>query len=178
VSSTRKISRLLLVGDSLIEFGDWAELLPGREIVNLGRAGEAVEELRERTVYLVKRQPPPDLLLVMSGTNNVVMERFDFLEPYAEILETFRVAWPGAVLVLNSLLPMEFNNLAPETISRLNDRLRSLADRQNARYLDAWRAMVDQNGHVLPGVLEDEVHLTSKGYRLWASALEGAVVEA
>lgn len=51
--NTRKISRLLLVGDSLIEYGDWAKLLPGRAVVNLGRSGEAVEELRERAINLV-----------------------------------------------------------------------------------------------------------------------------
>lgn len=177
MSGGRKISRLLLVGDSLIEYGDWLQLLPGREVVNLGRSGEAVEELRERAPNLVGRRPIPDLVLVMIGTNNVAMERFDFLETYADILEIFRAAWPEAVLLINSLLPMELNYLAPATIPRLNDRLRVLADRQKARYLDAWRVLVDQNGRVLPGVLEDEVHLTARGYRLWADALERAAAE-
>jgi lysophospholipase L1-like esterase len=171
MSPSRKKTSLLLVGDSLIEYGDWPELLPGREIVNLGRSGEAVEELRERAPNLVTRHPPPDLVLVMIGTNNVAMERFDFLEPYADILKIFRATWPETVLVVNSLLPMALNYLAPETIPRLNERLRRLAERQNARYLDAWRAMVDQNDLALPEVLEDEVHLTAQGYRLWADTL-------
>lgn len=171
MSSPRKISRLLLVGDSLIEFGVWPQLLPNREVVNLGRAGEMVEELRERAPDLVRQQPAPDLALVMIGTNNVVVKRFDFLRAYAEILAIFRGGWPETILVVNSLLPMALNELAPETIPRLNDRLRTLAGRQKARYLEAWRAMVDQNGHTLPGILEDEVHLTTQGYRLWAGAL-------
>ncbi|HSH14330.1 MAG TPA: GDSL-type esterase/lipase family protein [Desulfurivibrionaceae bacterium] len=169
--SSRKLSRLLLVGDSLVEYGDWQELLPGREIVNLGRCGEAVEELRERAANLVRRQAQPDLLLVMIGTNNVAMERFDFLEPYADILEIFRGAWPATLLVVNSLLPMDLYYLAPETVVRLNDRLRTLAERKSTLYLDAWRALVDQDNLALPGILEDEVHLTARGYQLWAGAL-------
>lgn len=170
--SSRKISRLLLVGDSLIEFGDWTKLLPDREIVNLGRSGETVEELRERAVNIVRRQDMPDLALVMIGTNNVAMERFDFLAAYADIMGTFRGAWPETVLVVNSLLPMSLFYLAPETVVRINDSLRRLADREGVHLLDAWRALADQSNLPLPGVLEDEVHLTSQGYRLWAACLE------
>lgn len=172
MSRPRKISRLLLVGDSLIEYGDWSKLLPGREVVNLGRSGEAVEELRERAKNIVRRQAAPDLVLIMIGTNNVAMQRFAFLEAYAEILNVFRAAWPKAALVVNSLLPMDLYYLAPETLVRVNDSLRRLADREGVHLLDAWRALADQSNLPLPGVLEDEVHLTSRGYRLWAACLE------
>ena len=167
-----KTSRLLLVGDSMIEYGDWPTLLPGREVVNLGRSGESVEELRERAKNIVRRQGGADLLLVMIGTNNVAMERFDFTGAYGEILATFRTAWPGAVLVVNSLLPMDLDYLAPETVARVNDGLRRLAEREGAHFLDAWRSLADRNNQPLPGVLEDEVHLTALGYRLWAACLE------
>jgi lysophospholipase L1-like esterase len=122
----------------------------------------------------VRRHVEPDLVLVMIGTNNVVMERFDFLQPYADILTAFRQGWPKAELLLNSLLPMGLYYLAPEIIAGLNDRLRSLAGREKVRYLDAWRRLVDENGRARPGVLEDEVHLTAQGYRLWAGAIEQA----
>lgn len=171
MSSVRKISRLLLVGDSMIEYGDWAQLLPGRAVVNLGRSGESVEELRVRAKNLVRRQAAPDLALVMIGTNNVALERFDFLAAYGDILDTFAAAWPEARLVVNSLLPMKLNYLAPETVPRVNERLRALAANRNAHYLDAWRALAGQNNRPLPGVLEDEVHLTAHGYHLWAEAL-------
>lgn len=172
VSAARKISRLLLVGDSMIEYGDWPALLPGREVVNLGRSGEAVEELRERAGNIVRRQSPPELVLIMIGTNNVAMQRFAFQEAYGEILAGFRAAWPEAALVINSLLPMDLYYLAPETVPRVNDSLRRLAERKSVHYLDAWHALADQGNLPLPGVLEDEVHLTARGYRLWAACLE------
>lgn len=170
--AVKKLSRLMLVGDSMIEFGGWSTLLPGREVLNLGRSGESVEELRERAGRIVARQGEPDLVLVMIGTNNVAMESFDFIAAYEDILTTFKSAWSRALLAVNSLLPMDLYYLAPETVERVNDTLRRLADRSGAAYLDAWRVMVDPNGLPLDGVLADEVHLSERGYRLWASVIE------
>jgi len=172
MNRTRKISRLLLVGDSLIEYGGWQGYLPGREIVNLGRSGEAVEELRERAAHIVHRQATPDLVLVMSGTNNVALGRPEFIAAYAEILAIFQETWPVAIMLINSLLPMELYQQAPETVVRINERLRHLTEQKQAHYLDVWRVLADQNNQPLPGVLEDEVHLTARGYHLWAACLE------
>jgi lysophospholipase L1-like esterase len=167
----KKISRLLLVGDSMIEYGDWSNLLPGLEVHNLGRSGESVEELRERTSRIVTRQKPPDLILVMIGTNNVALGRFDFLGDYGGILASFKAAWPETRLVVNSLLPMDLYYLEPQAVARVNDSLRRLAGRAGADYLDAWSVMVDPTGQPLPGVLADEVHLSARGYRLWAAVI-------
>jgi len=172
MNRTRKLSRLLLIGDSMIEYGAWQNYLPGREVVNLGRSGESVEELRERAVNIVRRQATPDLVLVMIGTNNVAMGRLEFFSTYAEILDIFQETWPVAVMVINSLLPMDLYHLAPAAVPQINDRLRALAELKKAHFLDGWRALTTQDGHPLPGVLEDEVHLTAQGYRFWAACLE------
>jgi len=174
----KKLSRLLLVGDSMIEFGDWSALLPDWEVHNLGRSGESVEELRARSRQIITRTPAPELVLLMIGTNNVAMERFDFLGAYEDILDTFKSAWPQALLVVNSLLPMDLYYLPPQAVERANDSLRRLAERSGAHYLDAWRALTDQNGLPLPEVLADEVHLSEPGYQLWAGVLRQYLVGA
>jgi len=170
--ATKKYQKLMLVGDSMIEFFDWQGRFLEREVINLGRSGESVEELRSRAISIVDRYEAPDLVLVMIGTNNVAMENFTFPAAYSDILETFREAYPEATLVVNSLLPMQLNYLAPDTVARVNSSLKSLAAAGKARYLEVWRTMVDNNGSVLEGILEDEVHLTSRGYEIWADKLE------
>ena len=167
-----KYQKLMLVGDSMIEFFDWQERFPELEVNNLGRSGESVEELRTRAQDIVERYGAPDLVLVMIGTNNVAMENFTFLTAYEDILETFIDAYPEAALVVNSLLPMELGYLAPDTVSRINSSLKSVAAANGILYLDAWSAMVDKSGRVLEEILEDEVHLTHQGYRVWAAELE------
>ncbi|MDF1579118.1 MAG: GDSL-type esterase/lipase family protein [Desulfurivibrionaceae bacterium] len=167
-----KFQKLMLVGDSMIEFFDWQARFPGRKVRNLGRAGESVEELRFRAAAIVERHEPPSLVLVMIGTNNVAMEDFNFQGAYADILATFKNAYPEATLVVNSLLPMKLNYLAPDTVARVNSSLKSLAGGAGARYLEIWAAMVDHDGVALEGILEDEVHLTPRGYEIWADQLE------
>ena len=168
----RKFHKLMLVGDSMIEFFDWQDRFPDREVKNLGRSGESVEELQVRTLSIVDRHEAPDLVLIMIGTNNVAMENFNFLAAYEGILDTFQEAYPETTLVVNSLLPMELNYLAPDTVARVNSSLNSLAATANALYLDVWSAMVDKSGCVLEDILEDEVHLSFHGYRIWSAELE------
>ena len=168
-----KYQKLMLVGDSMIEFFDWQERFPELEVNNLGRSGESVEELRIRAQSIVERYEPPDLVLVMIGTNNVAMENFTFLPAYEDIMETFQEGYPEAAMVVNSLLPMELSYLAPDAVFRVNSSLKSLAASRSALYLDAWASMVDKSGRVLEGLLEDEVHLSHQGYRVWSDVLAG-----
>ncbi len=167
-----KFNKLMLVGDSMIEFFDWQGRFPGREVLNLGRSGESVEELRSRAAAIVENHEAPDLVLIMIGTNNVAMENFNFQGAYADILATFKNAYPETVLTVNSLLPMKLNYLAPDTVARVNSSLQSLAAAAGARYLDVWAAVVDSDGAPLADILEDEVHLTSRGYEVWGDRLE------
>ena len=168
----RKFNKLMLVGDSMIEFFDWQDRFPDREVVNLGRSGESVEELLVRSSSIVDRNGAPDLVLIMIGTNNVAMENFNFQAPYEGIIDTFKGAYPEATLVVNSLLPMELNYLAPDTVARVNSSLKSLAAAADALYLDVWSAMVDRTGRALEDILEDEVHLSFEGYKVWSAELE------
>ena len=170
--TNKTYKKLILVGDSMIEFFDWQSRFPDRKVSNLGRSGESVEDLRVRSMDIVDQHDAPDLLLVMIGTNNVAMENFTFLQDYEDILETFHEAYPDAVVVVNSLLPMELNYLAPDTVPRVNSSLKSIAASYGAIYLDIWAAMVDKTGRVREGILEDEVHLTYQGYKIWATELE------
>lgn len=168
----KKFHKLMLVGDSMIEFFDWQTRFIDLEIKNLGRSGESVEELQDRAFSIVDQNTAPDLLLIMIGTNNVAMESFNFIVSYEGIIETFKEAYPETTLVVNSLLPMELNYLAPDTVARVNSSLESMAAASGALYLDVWSAMVDKTCQVQEGILEDEVHLSSKGYRVWSIELE------
>ena len=169
--------RLLLIGDSMIEFFDWQKRFPNRQVTNLGRSGESVEELRVRAHYIVEHHTETDLVLVMIGTNNVAMENFNFLSAYEDILATFQEAYPDTVIIVNSLLPMELSYLAPDTVPRINSSLKSMASTCGFTYLDAWQAMVDKSGRVLEGILEDEVHLTYHGYGVWATEFDKLLAE-
>lgn len=165
--------KFLFIGDSLIEFFDWQSRFPAHRITNLGVAGETAQALVDRAHKVVKRFPPPDLVLIMIGTNNVVMEDFGFLPAYEELIDIFSEGFPDAIIVINSLLPMRLPWLADDTTQRINSNLLKLAEAKGVRFLNTYQRFLDKKER--PRVeyfLEDGVHLSDEGYEAWAKAID------
>ncbi len=168
-----RLTKLLFLGDSLIEFYDWQARFPLHQVRNLGIAGETVEELLVRTSRVVKQETPPDMVLIMIGTNNMVMEHFSFIPAYEKIIETLSAAYPQSLLVINSLLPLQVPWLADTAIPRVNVRLLALAKACGAQYLDIYRQFIDEQRLAKRSYfLGDGVHLSDTGYRAWSAAIE------
>ncbi len=164
-----------LIGDSMIEFFDWQKELPGCTAVNLGRAGETAVDTLWRLDEIAGRDDRPDLVLFMTGTNNVTMEDFAFYQVYDKIIARARELWPDSRLVINSLLPMNLSYLADDAVVRINEQLARSADRLGVEFLDAFTPLSDGSGKAAAGVLADEVHITEEGYRRWAEAISGLI---
>jgi len=162
---------LYLIGDSMIEYGEWDRLLPGFTPVNLGRSGETAVETLWRLDGIAARSDTPDAVIFMTGTNNVTMEEFAFFQVYDDIVAKSRELWPEARIIINSLLPMNLSFLAPDAVSRVNENLAAAAKRLGVEYLDAFTPLSDGKGAAADGVLADEVHITEEGYRRWAAAI-------
>ena len=63
----------LFIGDSLIEFFNWQKRFPDRKILNCGNAGETAEGLLARLPNVIQQVPPPALVMIMTGINNVAI---------------------------------------------------------------------------------------------------------
>jgi len=162
----------LVIGDSLIAFGDWQEMFPGVSVHNCGLAGETVAGLLARLESTIAGLAPPDLVLIMSGINNVVMEDFTFLGTYEKIIQLLAARFPQARIVVNSLLPVRLPWSNDTAVPRVNTMLCRLAERLGVTFLDIFRNFIDERGR-LDGrcFLDDGVHLSAHGYRVWAGAL-------
>jgi len=158
---------LVFIGDSLTEWYDWQKRFPDHEVLNLGISGETVEELlgrRERIRTLVKA---PSAVFLMTGINNVLMERPDITSPFREIVRNLTTWYKDAMIVIQSLLPVYMPWISNDLIRDINRRLKEIAKEQNAEYLDVYSAFVDADGNVKPGLLSDDgVHLANKGYEV------------
>ncbi len=163
---------LLFLGDSLVEWGDWDELLPGHRVINRGRAGERVEELAARLPAELQAAPDADHILIMSGTNNLLMDDRFFPQILATMLPRIRDLCPDAPVTLHSMTPMRLDWFAGERIDKANRMLRRVAGDTGCRYLDLAAAFADR---CRPGIgscfLDDNIHLSEHGYRVWARAL-------
>ncbi len=167
---------ILFIGDSLIEFFDWSARFPGYDIANLGRAGETVEGLLSRLGGIIRRYPSPDLVFIMTGINNVAMEDLGFLDSCRKILEELSASYPQSGIFIHSLLPTLLPWVEDSSILEVNRSLARMAEEKGAGYIDLYREFIDEKGApVTDYLLSDGVHLSGRGYVVWAETLEGII---
>ena len=167
--STRK-QPLLMLGDSLIEWGDWPELLPGHNIINRGMAAETVEGLAGRIFLEIENHDTCDSLLIMSGTNNLLMGDTLFPAIFSSMLARIRLLSPKIEIIVNGLFPMPA--ASSKDIIQVNEELARICQREQCGFIDAQTTFAMHCRPVThPCFHSDGVHLTGRGYRTWAKAI-------
>ena len=165
--------KILLLGDSLIEYFDWQERFPGQMCVNLGRAGESVGGLHNRLKSTIDKHPEADMVFIMTGINNVAMGDIEFSDLYRTILERLSSAYTGARVVINSLLPTAVNFINNGSIVDINSSLKAIAKETGSEFLDIYSLFINRTGApIREYLLDDGIHISSTGYAVWAAALE------
>ena len=111
----------------------------------------------------------PNIVFIMTGINNLVMDDYGILADYEIILRSLKLAYPSAVIVVQSVLPvMMWTDNAK--IEEINHALTGLADRLTISFLDIYSSFLDPTGSAREDCLdEDGVHLSSKGYEVWSA---------
>ena len=165
----------LFIGDSLIQFFNWQERFPDREIFNYGIAGETAEGLLARLPRIIDLVQSPDLVMIMTGINNVAMEDDGFLYTYEKIVARLLQAYGQVTIAMTSLLPADLFFLG-EAVPRVNGKIKAIAHNKNILYLDLYPLFFDKNSEVVASYFEaDGIHLSPEGYEVWARALENTI---
>jgi len=141
----------------------WPEILAEKlncTILNWGENGRVIPSKS------INYPADTDLLIVMLGTNDLLQGESP--DVVAQNMERFLEWLPSEKLLLISPPPMILGAWVPEqsliTVSKaLADPYRSLAQRQNIRFVDAGRWNVP--------LAYDGVHLTQEGHRIFAEGL-------
>lgn len=166
-----------MLGDSLVEWGDWESLLPDIQVINRGIAGEHTEELSARLVSemnaVLDAGTEPDYILLMTGTNNLLMGSPYFPVILGSMLPRLVDLCPNSSITLNSLMPMQRQTLAQEAITTANNQLLAVAKQSNCHFLDMTGPFTEQCLPVTkPCFFSDGVHLSTRGYQVWAGAIK------
>jgi len=167
--------KMVFIGDSLTEFFDWQERFPMHEVGNYGIAGETAEELYERMPLLRAKAAGAKYCFVMTGANNVAIGNYEIAESVRGITRTI-VPWDTECLaVLQSVLPMILPWVDNKRTEGLNREIERIANETGAYYLDVSGGFF-RGGMVRHDcLLDDGVHLSEEGYRVWSDAVEGFI---
>jgi len=168
--------RLLFIGDSLIEYFDWQKRFPGHDVLNCGIAGESVGGLFMRLERVIASFADADTVFIMSGINNVAMDDSDFIGLYERIVRRLTSAYPQARIFMNSLLPTAVDFIDDGTIKNINADIEGLANGDSIRYLYIYSRFVDEEGRLVRDYfVADGVHISEKGYEVWAGEVEKVI---
>ncbi len=165
-----KTATVLMVGDSLVDFGNWRQLLPGYNIISRGMPGERAKELLGR-VSRCSCQETVDGVIVMTGANDLLSGTTDITETVQAIISRLQQIYPGSIIMINSLVPFQIPDLQ-KTVRRVNTDLHSIAETTGATYLDLYQPF-EESGKTL--FEYDGVHFNNSGYQLWAEQLSEAL---
>ncbi|MCI5189385.1 MAG: hypothetical protein D3905_06235 [Candidatus Electrothrix sp. AS4_5] len=179
--ATDNLTTLLMLGDSLVEWGDWEALLPEIEVINRGIAGEHTEELSTRLVNEIDRvlavRSEPEYILIMTGTNNLLMGNLYFPVILQSMLPRLIDLCPRSNITLNAIMPMQISmqisGLIVESITAVNKELFDIAKQNGCHFLDMTVPFTEQCLPVTkPCFLNDGIHLATRGYQIWAESIK------
>ncbi len=163
---------LFMIGDSLIEYGNWSSLLPEFDINNRGWAGETVEGLSSRLSTEIESLSEIDFFFIMTGTNNLAMEDYYFPAIIQTFLPKISMVLPKTQIIVNSLFPMQIPWIETQTISQVNQDLQNVTQQSGAYFLDIVPSFHNYCGQKSNNCFSpDGVHLNDNGYEFWAKEI-------
>ncbi|MEN9401485.1 MAG: hypothetical protein RL091_188 [Verrucomicrobiota bacterium] len=125
----------------------------------------------------------PKVIVILAGTNNVgnqpgdAAKVADITRGVATVVAACREKAPLAKIVLMGILPRNDNLAVMPEINRINDNLVRLADGRTVRFLNINDRLADADGNLIEGMTVDKLHLSKKGYEVWAEALKPILTE-
>ena len=120
----------------------------------------------------------PKVIVILAGTNNVGRDPgddakvADITSGIQAIIDLCRKKAPRATIILTAIFPRNDNIAVVPIINRINENIASFADGRKIRFLNINDKLAGADGVLLEGVMVDKLHLTLKGYQIWADALK------
>jgi lysophospholipase L1-like esterase len=160
---------IVMLGDSITEGGKWPDLLPGLRVLNRGIWGDTSEGVLTRLSEIIRRRPR--FVFLMIGINDVARDGIAPEQVDRNIRLIVRALRENQIgVVVQSVLFVSGPSEANPRIARLNVFIQDIAADETIPFLDL-NPILAPAGSLLPEVTYDGLHLSDRGYLLWAEAL-------
>ncbi|HEY9869477.1 MAG TPA: GDSL-type esterase/lipase family protein [Candidatus Obscuribacterales bacterium] len=173
---------LLFIGDSITENFQtagkpiWNSEFSQWRTANFGISGDTTQGVYRRISQGELDGIQPRVVVLLIGTNNIsagVQSPEEIAADIKMIVEVVRNKLPETKILLLGILPRDSQPDAPvrQTIKEINNRLGALDDGRYVYFLEIGDRFTDAQGRISPDVMPDFLHLSEKGYRIWANAM-------
>jgi lysophospholipase L1-like esterase len=179
---------LIFIGDSITQAWEgqgelWNKFYGKRNAVNLGISGDQTAQVLWRLDHGNIDGISPKLAVIMIGTNNAGHAPSTPGEQIAEgitaVVAKLREKLPKTKILLLGIFPRgaDKNDPLRQSTAKANEIVSKLADDQNVFYLDLAPKFLAEDGTLSTDIAPDLLHLSPKGYTIWAESIEPSVVK-
>jgi beta-glucosidase len=183
---------IAFIGDSITQGWEgsgknvWTNYYGNRKCLNFGVGGDRTEHVLWRFENGQLDGIKPKAAVLMIGTNNSNKNR-DGSEQYSEaeilegvqaIVKQIRTRVPETKLLVVGIFPRgKTFSTQRGKILQINQALAKLADGNMIHYVDFGSQLIEADGAISKEIMPDYLHLSEKGYTIWAEAIEPKLKE-
>ena len=178
---------LIFVGDSITQGWEgagkevWNRYYSQRKALNLGVGGDWTQHVLWRLDNGNLEGVRPKAAVVMIGTNNSGKGRHappEILEGVVAVVRKLQDKVPGIKVLLLGVFPRgEKFNAQRGDLQQVNQALQKLDDGKAIFYLDFGHRLIEADGSISKEMMRDFLHLTPKGYAIWAESIEDKLAQ-
>ena len=175
-------SKVIFLGNSITQFGNWKTLCSDSTIINRGIAGDNTFGVLARLDDVITRQPSK--LFLKIGINDIsqnipvkIISQNIF-----EIIKRIKAKSPTTKIYVHSILPTndQVKEYYPDAFNKddrvtlVNAQLRRNAKIKKYTYVDLHKVLKDKDGKLdYRYAQSDGLHLNKTGYEKWIKILKG-----
>ena len=186
---------VIFLGDSITQGWEgngkkaWAETFAPLKAVNLGIGGDQTGHVLWRITEGKELEPlKPKLAVIMIGTNNTGRHTAEQIAGGIKaIIDELKKQKPGMKILLLGVFPRGNRNDADKEtkvipaaklnkkIAAINEIISKYDDGKTVFFKDIGKEFLTKDGGLPGDIMPDYLHLSPKGYEIWAKAIKADV---
>ncbi len=171
--------KLLFLGNSLTEGGNWRKLLKDSTVVNRGIVGDNTYGVLNRLEEVTRHKPSRVFLLIGVNDLSKNVPTAVILENIFSIVSRIHTASPKTKIFVQSLLPVNTTHKnftssysKQESIVELNGQLKRYSEALKYTFVDIHNHFLDKQNMLDLAFTYDGLHLNAAGYGHWINYLK------
>lgn len=152
----------------------WKESIEPLKALNLGIGGDRTQHVLWRIQHDELQGYKPKAFVIMIGTNNMGGDSEENIAAGVKaIVDEIQKQHPDGKILLLGIFPR-----SPKPTDEIRDKVKKTneliakLDGKNVKYLDIGGKFLEADGTLSKEIMPDFLHLSEKGYGIWAAAID------
>ena len=172
------VNQILMLGNGLVDRGEWRSLLEGFKVEARGIEGETLSDLAWRIDNAGKIRPAK--IFLAAGGDDLLAENANVDEiwgQYTAIVAKLQKEMPKAKIYVHTVPPMAASREGAAQyngrVKEFNSRIKAAGEEFDYICVDLAELLADENGNLDPVNTVDGYNLSVSGYFKWCAELLG-----